>query len=144
MITPVISSGPRWLARLRDHLPERYRESFYRSASVVMSLLLGLGATSADRVFLWWQMGVAVVTSLLAMLYATSYWRVAMYTVVGPLGALLMAYGIVNDARWALVTAAVGQLFGITTSAAKTAQHWPGDYVLFSAKKASAPAEDPG
>ena len=38
-----------------------------------------------------------------------------------------MAYGIVSDVRWALIVAAVGQLFGIATAAAKTVQR---DYDL--------------
>jgi hypothetical protein len=77
---------------------------------------------NADQSTLWTQLGVSTVTLLFAMLYSTSTWRTALYAVVGPLGALLMGYSIVNDVRWALITAAVGQLFGITTAAAKTVQ----------------------
>lgn len=128
---------PGWLVRLRDYIPERYRETFHRVASAVTVLLLAIGLTSPDKAPLWGQLAVATVASLFSILYTTSYWRVALYTLVGPAGGLLMAYGIVTDTRWALITAAVGQIFGITTSAAKAAQPAVEPYALFDQRKSA-------
>jgi hypothetical protein len=140
--TSVIGGDPGWLVRLRDRIPERYRESFYRAASAVTVLLLALGATTADRAFLWGQLAVATVSSMFAILYTTSYWRVALYTLVGPLGGLLMTYGLVTETRWALVVTAVGQVFGITTSAAKAVHPAGQTYALFDQRKTTTTTEN--
>jgi hypothetical protein len=78
--------------------------------------------TDARREWLWAQLGVATVTLVFALAFSTSMWRSLLYGITGPLGAVLMWYGIVGDAKWALIVAGIGQLFGITTAAAKTVQ----------------------
>ncbi|UJE15669.1 membrane protein [Gordonia phage Ligma] len=107
---------------IRAAIPEGAREAYYRAVAGVTAFLLAFGVLDNQEAALWTQLGLTAVTSLFAMLYSTQAWRTALYAIVGPLGSVLMAYGIVADVRWALITAAVGQLFGITTMAAKTVQ----------------------
>jgi hypothetical protein len=128
---------------LRGLFPQSSREAFYRFASAVTATLLAIGITTADRAALWGQLAVAGVTLLFALLYATSAWRAALYGVLGPLGSLLMAYGIVDNVRWALIVAALAQIFGITTAAAKTVQLAPRQYAILAPKEAAS-GDDPG
>lgn len=115
------------IQRIRELIPEKRREEFYRIVAAVSTGLLAFGFLDEQETALWTQLGISVVTTLFALLYTTSAWRASLYALVGPLGAVLMAYGIVSDVRWALIVAAVGQLFGIATAAAKTVQR---DYDL--------------
>ncbi|QGH80025.1 membrane protein [Gordonia phage NHagos] len=115
------------LDRIRAAVPEARREEFYRIVTAVATGLLAFGFLDEEKAALWTQLGLATVTTLFALLYTTSAWRAALYSITGPLGAVLMAYGIVADTRWALITAAVAQLFGMATAAAKTVQR---DYSL--------------
>ncbi|ADX31938.1 holin [Tsukamurella phage TPA2] len=85
-------------------------------------LLFGLGVLTSDQAAQWAQLAVSLITLLFAFLYATTPWRTALYAITGPLGSILMAYGIVSDVRWAVIAASVGYALGITTAAAKTVQ----------------------
>lgn len=107
---------------LRARIPETYREMGFRIVSAVSILLLGMGAIDQDHAFLWTQVGVGTVTCLFAWLYTDSNQRAALYALVGPIGGLLMSYGLLNNAQWAVVLAATGQVFGVTTAAAKVVQ----------------------
>ena len=117
-----MSEGMTVLDRIRSVIPEGAREAYYRVTAAVVTGLMAFGLLDNQEAALWTQLGLTTVTSLFAMLYSTQAWRTALYALVGPLGAVLMAYGLVADERWALITAAVGQLFGIATAAAKTVQ----------------------
>lgn len=110
------------LGKLRDLFPASEREGFYRGVSAFIILLFAFGVLDENEAALWTQLAVSAVTCLFALLHATSTWRAALYLIVGPLGAVLMGYGIVTDSRWALIAAAAGQALGITTAAAKTVQ----------------------
>lgn len=112
--------------RLRTLVPQSSREGLYRLAGAVTTLLFGLGVLTSDQAAQWAQLTVSLITLLFAFLYATTSWRLALYAVTGPLGSILMAYGIVNDARWAVIAASVGYALGITTAAAKVVQ-FPAD-----------------
>ena len=107
-------------AWLQARIPASWREGWYRLASGLVMFLFAFGLLTADAVTLRLQLAVATVTLLFALLYATSPWRVALYAIVAPVGAVLLYYGVVDDVRWALISAAVAQVFGITTAAAKT------------------------
>ena len=107
---------------LQSHVPLGFRETAYRYAAALTALLFAFGVLDSQEASLWTQLAVSTVTLLFALLYASSGLSAAIYTITGPLGAVLMWYGIVNSVRWALITAAVGQVFGITTAAAKTIQ----------------------
>lgn len=107
---------------LQSHVPLGFRETAYRYAAALTTLLFAFGVLDSQEASLWTQLGVSTVTLLFALLYASSGLSATIYTVTGPLGAVLMWYGIVSDTRWALITAATGQLFGIATAAAKTIQ----------------------
>lgn len=107
------------LDKIRQLVPATYREAFYRATAAVVTLLLAVGVFNTEEAALWTQLGIALVTILFALLYTTSQWRTVLYLVVGPAGALLMAYGIGRGVDWAVVVSAVGQIFGITTAAAK-------------------------
>lgn len=111
-----------FIDRLRALIPASSREGLYRIAGAVTTLLFGLGVLTSDEAAQWAQLIVSLITLLFAFLYATSSWRVALYAVTGPLGSILMAYGIVNDVRWAVIAASVGYALGITSAAAKTIQ----------------------
>ncbi|UYL88126.1 holin [Gordonia phage Evaa] len=115
------------IQKLRNAIPEKRREEFYRVVAGVTTFLLAFGVLDNQEAALWTQLGLATVTCLFALLYSTSAWRSAIYALAGPAGAVLMAYGLVGDQTWALVVAAVAQLFGITTAASKVTQR---DYTL--------------
>jgi len=115
---------------LQAHVPLGFRETAYRYAAALTALLFAFGVLDSQEASLWTQLAVSTITLLFALLYATSALSAAIYTLTGPLGAILMWYGIVNEVRWALITAAVGQVFGITTAAAKTIQ--PGTLAVVS------------
>lgn len=108
--------------RLQLLIPLRSRETFYRVVAGVLAALSGFGILDDNEALLWSQLAVGTVTALFAMLYATTTLRRALYALVGPIGALLMAYGIVNDIKWAIIAVAVGQVFGTTTAAAKVVE----------------------
>lgn len=112
-------------ARLQALLPDRYREAGYRIVVAVSTFLLSFSLVTTDQATLWTQLGLGTVTLLFAALNSTSAARTALYAILGPLGAVLQAYAIVNDVRWALIATAVGQLFGTATAAAKTVQATP-------------------
>ncbi|OMB79310.1 hypothetical protein A5743_14355 [Mycolicibacterium conceptionense] len=110
------------LGRIRAWVKPEWREPGYRVAGAAIMMLFALGVLKQEEAALWTQLVVSVITSLFALLFATSTWRAALYLIVGPLGGVLMWYGIVNAATWAVIAAAVAQAFGITTAAAKTVQ----------------------
>lgn len=116
------SNNPGVRARLQTILPAPLRETFYRFSGALTLLLFAFGILDASTQALWGQLGVGLVTLVFALVYATTPARVALYAVTGPIGAVLLYYGIVTDVRWALITAAVAQAFGIVTAAAKTVQ----------------------
>lgn len=121
-----------FLDRVRAVVPENQREAVYRFVGGLGLFLFAFGVLDDMEASLWTQLGVSTVTLLFALLYATSTWRVALYAVVGPLGAVLMAYSIVTETRWGLIVAATGQALGITTAAAKTVQRAPSPPVIDS------------
>lgn len=108
--------------KIRKLFPAADREWGYRIVAAATTGLLAFGLLNAQEAALWTQLGVSVVTTLFALLYSTSTWRSALYVIVGPLGGILMAYGIGHGIDWAVIVSAVGQLFGIATAAAKTIQ----------------------
>lgn len=112
----------RALAWLRAKIPATARETWYRVSSGAVMFLFAFGTLAQDSVTLWIQLVGATVTLLFAALYSTSTLRTVLYTTLAPAGAVLMYYGIVSDVRWALITAAVAQVFGIATAAAKSVQ----------------------
>jgi len=118
-----MTSDDRLVDRLRRLVPERAREAWYRAATGGVMLLFALGVLDADGAAVWVQFALGTVTLAFALLYATTRWRMALYAVTGPLGGVLGYYGLVTDTKWALITAAVAQAFGIATAAAKTVQY---------------------
>lgn len=107
-------------ARLQHLIPAVYREFGYRLSSAVTLGLLAFGILDSNAAALWAQFGVGLVTLLFALLYSTDSVRTAIYAFTGVGGSVLLYYGLVSDVRWALITAAIAQAFGITTAAAKT------------------------
>lgn len=124
MITPAaqLSLANRILFRVRGLFPAADREWGYRIVAAAVAGLLAFGLLNSEQAALWTQLGVSVVTTGFALLYSTSTWRSALYVLVGPLGGVLMAYGIGQRVDWAIIVSTVGQLFGIATAAAKTVQ----------------------
>ncbi|WP_443677893.1 phage holin [Mycolicibacterium fortuitum] len=122
MTSAEIVPAPGILGRIRARVKPEWREPSYRVAGAVIMMLFALGVLKREEAALWTQLVVALITCLFALLFATSTWRAALYLIVGPLGAVLMWYGIVNSETWAVIAAAVAQAFGITTAAAKTVQ----------------------
>lgn len=116
---------PAWLERIRASIRPEWRETGYRLVAAVVMFLAAFGILDDQEAALWTQLGLSVVTAGFAALFATSGRRIALYMVAGPLGGLLMLYGIVTQERWALITAAAAQAFGIATAAAKTVQSPP-------------------
>lgn len=102
---------------LKTRLPESSRDYAYALASAVVLFCSAFGLVDNEQAALWTSLAVACVTLLYAAFYSPSQIRATFYTIVGPLGAILMAYGLIGDARWAIITAAVGQALGITTAA---------------------------
>lgn len=125
-------------AWLQGHIPAEAREDFYRLAAGTLTFLTGFGLVDNNEGALWGQLVVATITALFALLYSTSNLRVVLYTLVGPLGAVLMAYGLISDVHWAVVLAAIGQVFGVATAASKAVEMVPS--ATFSAALLSAPA----
>nr|YP_009950068.1 tail length tape measure protein [Mycobacterium phage Serendipitous]AYB70558.1 hypothetical protein SEA_SERENDIPITOUS_16 [Mycobacterium phage Serendipitous] len=115
---PVPVGGLR--GRLQLLIPASWREGWYRIASGGVMFLLAFGLLDANEAALWTQFGVGLVTLIFALIYAYTPARVALYAFLGVGGSVLLYYGIVTDVRWALITAAVAQAFGIATAAAKT------------------------
>lgn len=99
-----------------------YREALYRYIAAAQTFLIGYGILDTNKSALWAQLAVATVTSLFSMLYATTSLRVALYGVFIPSGAVLMGYGLISGEKWAVLVSVVGQIFGVTTAAAKTIQ----------------------
>lgn len=114
----VVVTGIR--ARLQALVPASWRENWYRISAGAVMFLFAFGVLDAESTSLWIQGATATVTLVFALIYATSPWRTVLYGILAPAGAILMYYGIVNDVRWALITAAGAQVFGIATAAAKT------------------------
>lgn len=112
-------------ARLQGWIPPTWREAGYRVVSGVLTFLTGYGILDGNNAVLWSQLAIGTITSLFALLYATSSARAALYAIVGPLGAVLMAYGIIQDEKMAVISAALAQVFGIATAAAKTVELAP-------------------
>lgn len=116
------SHQPGARARLQTVIPANAREAWYRIAAAIVMGLSAFGVLNGETVALWGQLAVATITLLFAALYATTPLRVALYAVLAPLGAVLLYYGITYDEQWAIITASIGQAFGIATAAAKTVQ----------------------
>jgi hypothetical protein len=109
-----------WRLRLQHLIPADVRETGYRVVTGALTFLTGYGYLDNDQALLWGQVGLGTLTALFALLYTTDGLRQVLYVVTGPLGGLLMAYGIVSDVKWAVLVASIGQVFGIATAAAKT------------------------
>lgn len=110
--TPLIRNGPR---------PE-VREAIYRAVAGIVTILTGVGIFDANVGALWLALATSTVTLIFALLFSTSNWRTALYAVVGPLGAVLGAYGLLHGIDWALITAGTVQAFGLSTATAKVIQ----------------------
>lgn len=110
---------------LRDVLPPEHRETLYRVVAGVLTFLTGYGILDESEAALWAQLAVGTITVLFALLYSTTTLRMALYALIGPVGAVLMAYGIVTDQMWAVIVAAVGQVFGVATAGSKTVELTP-------------------
>ncbi|MFN6543930.1 phage holin [Mycolicibacterium nivoides] len=119
--TPVVQL-PGWLGALAAKINPAQREGWYRAVSGLFFMLWAVGVLTQDEAAKWTQFGISSVTLLFALLYATSPWRVAIYGLIVPLSAVLTWYGIATGINWPLVAAAVAQVLGITTAAAKTVQ----------------------
>lgn len=119
--TPVVQL-PGWLGALVAKINPAQREGWYRAISGLFFLLWSVGVLAQAEALVWSQFGISTVTLLFAVLYATSSWRAALYGLVVPLSAVLTWYGIATGIDWPLVAAAVAQILGITTAAAKTVQ----------------------
>ncbi|MCP3811561.1 hypothetical protein NLX62_04350 [Mycobacteriaceae bacterium Msp059] len=119
--TPVVQL-PGWLGVLAAKINPAQREGWYRAISGLFLLLWSVGVLAQAEALVWSQLGISTVTLLFAVLYATSSWRAALYGLVVPLSAVLTWYGIATGINWPLVAAAVAQVLGITTAAAKTVQ----------------------
>lgn len=110
-----MSHGDGSLDGLRRWLPSQ--DYTYSLVTGAVTFLLALGVVDQVQAALWTQLAIGVVTLVFAVVASPSMARSSVYALTGPLGAVLMAYGIVNDARWAVITAGVGQVLGLTTAA---------------------------
>lgn len=119
--TPVVQL-PGWLGTLAAKINPAQREGWYRAISGLFLMLWAAGVLAEQEALVWSQFGISTVTLLFAVLYATSNWRAALYGLIVPLAAVLTWYGIATGVNWPLVAAAVAQVLGITTAAAKTVQ----------------------
>lgn len=119
--TPVVQL-PGWLGTLAAKINPAQREGWYRAISGLFLMLWAAGVLAEQEALVWSQFGISTVTLLFAVLYATSSWRAALYGLIVPLAAVLTWYGIATGVNWPLVAAAVAQILGITTAAAKTVQ----------------------
>lgn len=107
------------LTKLRALVPARYREIGYRVSNTLTIVLLVGGYVTSTEAALWSGLVTGVITLVFALLHATSTWRAAIYVFTGPLGSVLLAYGVVDDVKWAFIVSAAGYALGITTAAAK-------------------------
>ena len=112
-------------AWFQARVPAEMRETAYRVAAGVLTFLTGFGLLDNNEGALWGQLVVATITALFALLYSTSNLRVALYALVGPVGAVLMGYGLLSDVHWAVIVAAIGQVFGVATAASKAIELVP-------------------
>lgn len=119
--TPIVQL-PGWLGTLAGKINPAQREGWYRAISGLFLMLWAAGVLAEQEALVWSQFGISTVTLLFAVLYATSNWRAALYGLIVPLAAVLTWYGIATGVNWPLVAAAVAQVLGITTAAAKTVQ----------------------
>lgn len=110
MTTPEVTGTPEALA---------LRETVYRYVNAILLVLLGVGVFTTEQVALWANVGLGTVTLLFALTKATSNWRIALYTLTGPVAGLLGAYGLAQGVDWAVIAMAAAQALGITTAAAK-------------------------
>lgn len=101
-------------------IPPGARETLYRYVSAGITGLTAVGKLDIDTSVLWTQLALATITLVFAILYSDSTIRTALYWVVATGGGVLMAYGILHGVNWALVVAAIGQVLGTATAAAKT------------------------
>lgn len=111
--------------RLQLLIPPAYREMAQRVVAGVLTALTGYQVLDHETAALWSQLALGTIASLFALIYSTSSARVALYALVGPLGGILMAYGIVSDTKWAILVASIGQVFGTATAAAKVVELAP-------------------
>ncbi|MBV9871731.1 MAG: hypothetical protein JO214_14015 [Frankiaceae bacterium] len=111
--------------RLQGLIPPTARETYQRIVAGVLTFLTGYQVLDADKAALWSQLALGTISALFALLYATSTARVALYALVGPVGGVLMAYGIISDVKWAVLVASIGQVFGVATAAAKVVELVP-------------------
>jgi hypothetical protein len=119
------TASPGLRDRLQGWIPPSYREMFQRVASGVLMLLTGYQLLDSEKAALWGQLALGTISAIFALLYATSSARVVLYALVGPVGGILMAYGLINDVKWAVLVASVGQVFGTATAAAKVVELVP-------------------
>lgn len=112
-------------AWLQARIPVEAREGMYRLAAGVLTFLTGFGLLDNNEGALWSQLVIATITAVFALLYSTSNLRVVLYTLIGPVGAVLMGYGLLSDVHWAVVVASIGQVFGVATAASKTVEMVP-------------------
>lgn len=113
------------LARIRSVVPESAQGYGYSLASGAVMFLLALGVVNNEEAALWTQLAIALVTCMFALIYSPSTWRASLYLIVGPLGAVLMGYGLIADEKWAIIVAASGQVLGITTAAVASGRPMP-------------------
>lgn len=123
MTTASPSTGIR--AWLQGRIPLTASETINRVIAGALTFLLGYGVLDGERAALWSQLALGTVAALFSMLYATTSARVALYALVGPVGGVLMAYGLIQDQKWAVIVASLGQVFGVATAAAKTVELVP-------------------
>lgn len=111
----VAGTGP--LGGLGRWLPEDSKDYAYSLVSAVVTFLLAFGLVDNEEAALWTQLAIALVTCTFALIYSPSAARSSIYAITGPVGAVLMGYGLVSDVRWAIIVAGVGQVLGVTTAA---------------------------
>ena len=113
------------LVRIRSVVPESAQGYGYSLVSGAVMFLMALGVVTNEEAALWTQLAIALVTCLFALIYSPSTWRASLYLIVGPLGAVLMGYGLIADEKWAVIVAALGQVLGITTAAVASGRPLP-------------------
>src|SRR5689334_11965312 len=67
------------LARIRASIKPEWREGGYRVVTGAIMLLFALGVMEKEEAALWTQLGISVITTLFAIVFATSGWRTALY-----------------------------------------------------------------
>lgn len=113
------------LERVRSLVPKSAEGYGYSVVSGIVMFLMALGVVNNEEAALWTQLAIALVTCLFALIYSPSTWRASLYLIVGPLGAVLMGYGLVAGEKWAIIVAASGQVLGITTAAVASGRPMP-------------------